>query len=256
MSLRWRVTATFVALGGLAGFVVQKFVLQPLTFRIEPVWLSLAAALLALGLFAAAPFLLFRWLTRGLRPRPATFAVTGGAFVAPVSPEHFGLQAIGAALVAGQLLPVERMPDTDRVRLSTLPGFVEIAMTMTVVLMVLGLAILWLSRPEVTLTPAGITLRQLPRSRTVAWDDLLPGGPHTPTGQTMRLLRRTPAGRPKRLAVLVGRSHIDRAFLSSVIRHYVERPEHRADIGTPEELDRLEAAYSAWRASVAPAGQR
>ena len=47
-------------------------------------------------------------------------------------------------------------------------------------------------------------------------------------------------GRYRYESLPVGRVDVDPTFLTSVIRHYVEHPEHRAAIGTDTELARLQ----------------
>ena len=59
-------------------------------------------------------------------------------------------------------------------------------------------------------------------------------------------------GRPKRCELPMFRLRIDAAFLATVVRHYAERPEHRAAMGSQDELDRLESAYTAWRSAQQP----
>ncbi len=54
-------------------------------------------------------------------------------------------------------------------------------------------------------------------------------------------------GRPKVCCLSLWFPRVDRVFLATVMRHYAERPEHRRDIGTPAERDRLSAGFAAWR---------
>jgi hypothetical protein len=99
--------------------------------------------------------------------------------------------------------------------------------------------------PRVELRPGGLLVRSL-RTHLVRWESVLASGPPAPVEkprQISLLVRRHP---PAYGAYVVRILHrwlaVDGAFLAGAIRHYVDNPQHRADIGTRRELDRLTAA--------------
>lgn len=255
MSLGWRVTATVVALTGLVAVVVYKFVLLAMYWRIEPASTRAWANLGTVGIAVLGPLLVYLWLTRRLLRAPAAFqrAGDGAAFVVPGSPVQPGFLAVALMGQAATTLPYERVPGTDRIGLPVDPGL-QVLSAFSALMVVAALALLWLPSPELRLAPAGITVRNAFRTHDIRWDDLLPGGPHQ--GQwTIRLLHRGPDGKPGSRRIAVFRLHINAVFLATVLRHYAERPEHRADIGTPMELERLRTGFERWRrpAPAAPA---
>ncbi|MGI5183824.1 hypothetical protein ACQEVZ_46975 [Dactylosporangium sp. CA-152071] len=247
MTLAWRVTAILVAVSAAGYVVLDKFVIQPLTWRIEPGILGLYAGLIAFASTVAVPVLTFLWLTRRLRPRPATFTLSADldrpAFVAAESPMYRGIATIVFMMMAANLIPTERVPDSYRMRLSTPLGFVPVLVVEAAVLAVFALALVWLPNSSVRLTPTGLTVRYLLGSRSIDWHDLFPGGPPPTVRRTMPLRYRGRTGRARQLDVLVYTYHVDREFLATVVRHYAERPEHRPDIGTQTELDRLRIGF-------------
>lgn len=249
MPLAGRITATLVAVTTLAGMATYRYVLIARFWQVEPtalgVWLSGGVYFLA----ALGPGLLYMWLHRRQLRRPATFRqpVDGTAFEAPGSPIATGLLAVWLIALAGHALPYERAADADRIIFATDPGLRYGLGGIAAVLVGIALASIWLPAPVVRLTPAGITVRGVLRSRDIAWADLLPGGPHPTLRLRMRLLHHVAGGRVRRLQVAVYRLAVDRVFLATVVRHYAEHPEHRAAIGTLTELERLENAFTAWR---------
>ena len=237
MSLAWRVTATVLAVAGFATVVVPKFVLQEMFPAADRTWLGLAAY----GLAVLVPLLVYLWLTRRLLRVPATFQREDGAFIVPGSPVWPGFLAIALMVQAANTVPYEGVPGTDRIGLPTDPvlqGFIALPALMVVA----ALALLWLPGAGLRLTPTGTTVRHAFRTCELRWDDLLPGGPH-PGRWTIRLLRRGPDGKPLPCRIPVFRLHINSVFLAGVVRHYAEHPEHRPDIGTQAELDRLQAGF-------------
>jgi hypothetical protein len=239
MSLAWRVTATVVAVAGLAALMVHRLVLQSMFWRIEPTSRGTWASFATFGIAMLGPPLGYLWLTRRLLRAPTTFqrADDGAAFAVDGSPVKPGFLAIVLMLLAGNVVPYEKVPNTDRIGLPADPilqGFIALP----VLLALVALAVLWLPDAGLRLTPTGITVRHAFRSHEIHWDDLLPGGPH-PGRWTMRLLHRGPDGDPRSCRVPVFRLYVDGVFLATVARHYAERREHRADIGTQTELDRL-----------------
>jgi hypothetical protein len=252
MSIAWRAAATVAAVTTLAAVLVDKLVLVPLTWHIEPAALRLAVAFLAYVLACASPALVYLWLGRRLLKGPAAFerSAEGTAFVVPDSPVWPGSVACTLMLLAGIAVPYERVPDTERLRVPVDPAFGIPFLAIGAVLAAAALAVVWLPAPSLRLTPSGIAVRRVLRSRDVRWEDLVPGGPHPPVRRTMRLLYQTGGGQ-HHINVPVSRLRVDAAFLATVVRHYVERPEHRTAIGTQEELERLESAYATWKAAPA-----
>ncbi|GAB3840779.1 PH domain-containing protein [Dactylosporangium cerinum] len=252
MTFAWRVAATAAAVATLVALVVDKFVIVPLTWHIEPDALRLGVVFPVVMLAGAGPTLALLWLGRRLLKSPATFqrSADGAAFVVPDGPVWPGNLACTLMLVAGMAVPYERAPNSERIQLPTDPGFGIPLLAIGAVLATVALAIIWLPAPSVRLTPTGITVRGAFRSRDLRWEDLVPGGPHPPGQWTMRLLYRTD-GRQKRFSLRTYRMRVDGTFLATVVRHYAEQPEHRAAIGTQAELERLESAYASWKAAPA-----
>jgi hypothetical protein len=118
----------------------------------------------------------------------------------------------------------------------------------------------WNPGPSYELTPAGIHTRAMFGSWFIPWEALYTGGPLRPElgGLTPSPVRLAVA-RPElvRCKGLIGRfasrQHpvlpaVEKAhpwLLADAIRWYAEHPEHRADIGTQEEHDRLISTVTA-----------
>ncbi|MFF0470648.1 hypothetical protein ACFYPX_24835 [Micromonospora zamorensis] len=239
-------------------FVVAAFVLRvcvelwlkPVTWRIDPggvaflVWVAFQVTCFLV------PWVGHALLTRGVRQRPATWEVTAGtgSFVASTSPRWISPPTILFGWLAGGFVLTERVPGEDRVRLADLPGNVALSIAIPVVVLAGTAAVLLLNRPRLTLDRNGITKQSVTRRTFLRWDRLLPGGPPAPTrnAATITIQRQpaTPGGPPVPSPLPTGPLHVDPAFLAETIRHYVEHPEHRAAIGTQQELDRLRAALA------------
>jgi hypothetical protein len=250
MTFAWRIAATAAAVATLALMVVGKFGLLPLGWRIESTAARLGLAFAVFLVVTVGPMLVYLWRGRRLLRNPATFqrSADGSAFVVPDSPIWPGQIACMLMLQAAVAVPYERAPDSERIQLPTDPGFGIPLLAIAAVLAAIALAIIWLPAPALRLTSTGIAVRKPWQSRDLRWKDLVPGGPHPPTRGTMRLLYQTD-GRQKRIKLPTYRLRVDGAFLATVVRHYVERPEHRAAIGTQDELERLESAYVTWKAA-------
>ncbi|GLL07545.1 hypothetical protein GCM10017581_092990 [Dactylosporangium matsuzakiense] len=206
----------------------------------------------------AGPSLVYLLLTRRVRHRPATFATVPGtavstaAFTAPMTQRYPGGVGVALMMAAGMLVPSERVPDTDRVRLDTLSGFVWVFAVLALILFGLGAANIWLMRYCAVLTADNLTVRTLFGRCAVPWSQLCPGQPPTPSRRawTLPLRYRRSDGRTRTLGLPLAYLHVDRIFLATVVRHYAEHPEHRAHIGTRPELERLEAGSVAWRTTA------
>ncbi|WP_433077826.1 hypothetical protein ACQP1P_35595 [Dactylosporangium sp. CA-052675] len=249
-----RTLATVLGVCAFAGVVTNSFVLQPLTWRAAPGGPGLVLGLFSTLVTVAGPPLVYLLLTRRLRHRPATFATVPGtaAFTVPMAQRYPGGVGVALMMVAGMLVPSERVPNTDRVRLDTLSGFVWVFAVLALILFGLGVANIWLMRYCAVLTPDNLTVRTLFGSCEVPWSQLYPGQPLMPSRRawTLPLRYRQSDGRARTLGLSLSYLHVDRVFLATVVRHYAEHAEHRAHIGTRPELERLEAGFAAWRATA------
>nr|BFE56764.1 hypothetical protein GCM10020063_012900 [Dactylosporangium thailandense] len=243
MPLTWRVTATVLGVAGLAALAVHRYVLQAMFWRIEPASAGIGLSFATLAIAGLGPLLVYLWLTRRHLRAPATFQRTGDgpAFTVAGSPLP-GFLVIMLILQAGNALPAEKVPGTDRIGPPTDPALRALFALLALEVLV-ALAVLWLPRPGLRLTPAGIAVRNVFRVQEIAWDDLLPGGPQPGRQWMMRLHFRGPGGDPHSCRVALFLLSVNGAFLASVVRHYAERPEHRADIGTEGELERLRSGF-------------
>ena len=234
-----------VAVAALAVFGVRVaggLWIVPLAFRLRPLGAALAVGLLllvgtTLGAVGLAVLVLARVLpTR----RPPALDLDSGRrrFVVPMQPRAYAVLALCGAVVAANLVPVERVPDTGRMRLSTVPYLLPIGLVTAGLLLAFALVLAMSGRPYLTLEPTGLAV-WWGRRHAVGWDELAPGGPLPPSGRNPRELslhRRRP-GKPVRLPVRMLR--VDPAFLAGVVRMYVENPARRAAIGTAGERDAL-----------------
>ncbi|MEH1124484.1 hypothetical protein [Micromonospora sp. CPCC 206061] len=233
---------------GLAGFVLRvavEFWIEPLSWRLSflPAFaIYAAAAATALAL----PLLAFTRLCPRPRPTPREFVLGTDrlrpAFVAATSPWTIGPFVIMLMFLAGNGLATERAPDGA----VSISGWFRTVVTVGAIFGVAAWA-LWRG-PRVELRPGGLLVRTL-RTHNVRWEALLASGPPAPVEkprQISLLVRRQP---PEYGAYVVRILHrwlaVDASFLAGSIRHYVDHPEHRADIGTPAEFDRLYDALEA-----------
>ncbi|MER7168040.1 PH domain-containing protein [Micromonospora sp. NPDC000207] len=167
-----------------------------------------------------------------------------------------GPSRVAGWLCAGQVLLVTAITTSlvDRSRWDE--GAAETILLIDLSLLVLLVAVVVMaqvvgvfrSRPRVDLTPTGVEARDLLGSRVIPWAALAPGGPLPPSGRSVSLVvsrpdlvvqrglmispRRRPRVNGDTLAVRVG-------FLADVLRYYVDHPDERAGIGTPQGYLRL-----------------
>lgn len=242
---RVQMTALLLGIAAFVLRVVVEFAIEPMSWR-----LGFVPAFLVYGgsaaIALAIPLLGFFRLCPRPRPTPREFLLHRDrlrpSFVAPTSPWTVGPFAIMLAFLAGNGLATERASDGD-VRIS------DWAQTTLTVMVIFGAAAWTLWRgPRVELRPGGLLVRNL-RTRTIRWEALLASGPPAPVEkprQISLLVRRQP---PDYGAYIVRILHrwlaVDAGFLAGAIRHYVDHPEHRLEIGTRAELDRLCAALDA-----------
>lgn len=237
-------TALLLGIGAFALRVVVEFGIEPMSWRLSfmPAFAVYAAgAVTAL----AVPLLAFARLCPRPRPAPRTLlvAVDHGrpAFVTPTSPWMVGPFVIMLMFLAGNGLATERSPDGE-VSISA-AGWAQTLVTVAVIFAVAGWTLF--RGPRVELRPGGLLVRTV-RTRLVRWESVLASGPPAPVEkprQISLLIRRHP---PEYGAFVVRILHrwlaVDAAFLAGAIRHYVDNPQHRGEIGTRHELDRLIAA--------------
>lgn len=234
-----------LGLGAFVLRVVVEFWIEPVTWRMSLVPAFLLYAISA-GVALALPLLAFARLCPRPRPRPRELLIAPDrlrpAFVAATSPWTVGPFTIMLMYLAGNGLATDRSPD-GTVSISSWPR------TVLAIAFIFAIAAWTLWRgPRVELRPGGLMVRTL-RTHNVRWDALLASGPPAPVEkprQISLLVRRQP---PEYGAYVVRILHkwlaVDAAFLAGAIRHYVDHPEQRAEIGTPAELDRLHAALDA-----------
>ncbi|WP_433604997.1 hypothetical protein ACQP2P_26165 [Dactylosporangium sp. CA-139114] len=244
-----RVLATVLGAGAFAAGVLDSFVLQPLSWRIEPFGLGVALGLFGLLVAVGGAPLLFLLLTRRLRHPPAAFgAGPDGGFTVATASRYPAATGVLLLMAAGTQVLAERVPDTDQVRPTALFGSAWASGALVVTLAAVGLAYIWLLRYGLTLTPDGITVHTTLGSCRVPWPQLCPDAPLVPgrRARTMTVRYRRSDGRTRTLRLSPSYLDVDPVFLGSVIRHYAEQPQHRARIGTRQELERLQAGFAAW----------
>lgn len=234
-------TALLLGLGAFALRVVVEFGIEPMSWRLS---FAPAFAVYAAGAVTALAVPLFAFTRLCPRPRPAPRTLLLGpdrgraAFVAPTSPWVVGPFVIMLMFLAGNGLATDRAPD-GQVSISP-AGWAQTLVTVAVIFTVAGWALF--RGPRVELRPDGLLVRTV-GTRLVRWESMLASGPPAPVEkprQISLLVRRQP---PDYGAYVVRILHrwlaVDAAFLAGTIRHYFDNPQHRADIGTREELDRL-----------------
>jgi hypothetical protein len=191
----------------------------------------------------AIPFGIFAVLTVRSWRRPTRFECRGNRFVAAASPFYGASQAIFWMYLSGNFVFTERVYTNSG--LSITDSAIEVA-----ALWAGAVAFVVVQRPQVLLDPHGLTIRRL-SSTTIAWDDLAPGGPPAPANRaprhiTVYLTGPDPLHRSRKSQnIPTRRLHIDPTFLAATIRHYVDHPEDRPAIGTPEEMTHLQTAIAA-----------
>ncbi|RZU49486.1 hypothetical protein EV385_1236 [Krasilnikovia cinnamomea] len=242
-----RLIAVPFALMTFALRVVADFWVDPLALPLRPWPVSLAATVAA-GLAAGLLPLGGYWLcTRHAWRRPAAWHADAnrGRFVADLTPRWAGPQAVLIAWFSGGLVPDERVPGTDRVRIADLGVVTDVWIVLAAIALVAGVAVVLAGRPRLTLDPGGVMLQSLVTRRRFGWNDLVPGMPPPPAKPSPRvvtLYRRPPDAShgpflPWRLPA--DRLHVDPAFLALSLRRYLDHPEHRQAIGTAEEIAAL-----------------
>ncbi|MFD0741656.1 hypothetical protein ACFQ1L_06910 [Phytohabitans flavus] len=237
-------TALLLGLGAFALRVVVEFGIEPMSWRLSfvPAFAVYAAgAVTAL----AVPLLAFNRLCPRPRPAPRTLLIGPDrghpAFVTPTSPWMVGPFVIMLMFLAGNGLATDRAPDGD-VSISA-AGWAQTVVTVALIFAVAGWTLF--RGPRVELRPGGLLVRTV-RTRFAEWEAVLASGPPAPVEKPRQISILVRRQQPDYGAYVVRILHrwlaVDAAFLAGAIRHYVDNPQHRADIGTRNELDRLIAS--------------
>ncbi|GIM97800.1 hypothetical protein [Paractinoplanes toevensis] len=228
---------------------------RPATYRIEPTTAGIAVYLLLAAASAAVPAVTYALVTGAFRRRPAAWDSNpaGHRFSAPPSPRQAAAMITSAGLVA-QVVPVERVPNQDQVRIAQLGAFTMIMIVVVAVYLITIVVLSMTNSPSIVLSPKGLTLRRPLRRDEIRWDKLLPGGPPRPAKRnpgTIDVLRSaaTPGRPAERLSLPSDGLHIDAAFLAYAIRWYVEHPDRRAQIGNALELAELLRGFASENAT-------
>jgi len=234
-------TALLLGLGAFALRVIVEFGVEPMSWRLSVVPAFVVYATGAVTALAV-PLLAFARLCPRPRPAPRTLLLGADrgrpAFVTPTSPWMVGPFVIMLMFLAGNGLATDRAPDGG-VSISA-GGWARTVLIVAVIFTVAGWTLF--RGPRVELRPGGLIVRTV-RTRFVHWESILASGPPAPMEkprQISLLVRRQP---PDYGAYVVRILHrwlaVDAAFLAGALRHYVDNPQHRAEIGMRQELDRL-----------------
>jgi hypothetical protein len=221
--------------------------LRPLTWHIHPFLPSGLLTDLALNAGSAAvPLGGYLLLTRSTRKRPRTWHLDPGRrrFTATASPYSMGPWAVAMGWMCGGVVLTERVPNQEHMRIAQLGVATTISMVVAATAMIMIMLLLLVNRPLLSLDSAGMTLHGLGRPVRLRWDELLPASPPRPSKSNPKVLilyQAAPSGGPPQSCGLPARSlHIDTAFLADTIRRYADNPDHRASIGTADELTALQ----------------
>ncbi|GAA1813170.1 hypothetical protein GCM10009682_37940 [Luedemannella flava] len=195
--------------------------------------LATLSGLLAAG---AVPFGILLVLTRGDR-RPAAFERRPGRLVAPTSPVFASGMAIMIMYLSAGLVNHGTVGRGDDRRVVVdLDHWTTVAVG---VCWLFAVGFLLLRRPVAVLDAHGVTVKRLWTVNVLAWHDLLPGGPASPTRRRPASLRvyRNAAPVPgpylPSVDIPVSLLHIDAAYLADTIRYHVDHPDERATIADP-----------------------
>ncbi|NUR71398.1 MAG: hypothetical protein HOU81_11300 [Hamadaea sp.] len=228
---------------GLAGFGLRLLLVfwwQPLMWRLDGMKLFVGFALglaVAIAVPAAAWFVAF-WL-HWRKIRPGIVEMRAGRFVVPNSPAYGGSQFVLFMVNAGGLVPTERVPGHDTMRIYADPALLIVSIGTLAVFLLVAVTFLFWPKPRIELTPACVEFHYFLSRRAFKWEELAPGGPQAPSRfQKLSVLVRGPRGgwMPTTVPAIV---LAERGFIASLIRHYADHPAYRAGIGTAAEHARL-----------------
>jgi hypothetical protein len=186
----------------------------------------------------ALPLGSYLLLTRTARVRMARFEIDARRrFLAPAAAVQGGTHLIFLCWLTAATLQFPRY--------DVILGGITVV---DVLLVTLAVAQLLLSRPRLILDPDGVTLIGVRRTTWVGWDDLISGTVQLSGGGTapaeIKARRRTTTDGKSDLVLPTKSLNVDAAFLAAAINCYLMNPDARADIGTTEGLQRLQATTS------------
>jgi hypothetical protein len=229
----WRWYAFLLGVLGFALVLATKLCLAPYISHLSHFATTLLSAPVAL-VMAQICFGIFAMLAGRRRRRPAGLTLAPGGFSVPPSPTVAGYRAIW-------LMSFSAYPLPTRLHTLWLAALVCVCLFWPI-----AVAQLLTGRPQLQLDPGGLTIRRV-RSRRTAWDEFAPGDPLPPPKRRKGYLwvprhAEPVAGQwPVGESIPVSLLDIEPAFLENVVRHYIEHPDHRAAIGTADELSHLES---------------
>jgi hypothetical protein len=180
-------------------------------FWVEPRVASLPLLLCALGGSIAAPLLGYRLLTRRALRRPA-FWIDEQRMLAPASPRWLANYSMSLAWACAGNLPKEHVGGGTAWRLAYESTHDRMVMALLTLGVVFAFWPLLADRPQLSLGPDGITVRNLVSGYRIGWDEIESVSPRTPN-MPVRLVDRR---RPRRLPT--ASLHIDPVFLAAEIR--------------------------------------
>ncbi|MFG2044542.1 hypothetical protein [Dactylosporangium sp. NPDC048998] len=194
----------------------------------------------------------------GHRRFPAAFTVDDEtAFQAPPAVQ-FSYFAAGWPLCIGAFAVIITDPEmprpvgaSDWASVAFLAVMAVFVLVYATVVIVAGLT----GRPYLRLTPAGVQYANLAFDRFIPWQALCPDSAVTVSRFTVTvhqerpelLRRRRPRSGSPRLTFSVGYVRIRPQFAAAAIRFYLQHPEERPAIGTPDGYARLNAAVRGGR---------
>jgi hypothetical protein len=213
----------------------------------------MASFLVSFGTFALSflvPAGIYLLVTRSARRQLRTLVVSAsaGRFVAGPSVKRAGVTAILLGWLTGGLLPTERVPNGDQMRVATFSTSLLIVTATLMIAMVVAISLRTV-RPHLALDRDGVAVQGLLGHTAMAWDQIDRAGATSPSrdGKSLHVNRTAylVTGDPRTsVKIPVSDLHVDPSFLAAAIRHYVGHPEHRYAIGTADELGRLQSTLS------------
>ncbi|WP_432824854.1 hypothetical protein [Dactylosporangium sp. CA-092794] len=223
----------YLVVGGL-GIVLLPFTVAQHT----EIWPVLAALVLVVVTAVVSGVTMLR------RPKPHSFAVRPGEFVAP--PAYFQLAANAAAMppIVGVLLGICYDDESWGVftwMLFAVTLAFAYAVVYTLVMLVRGTG-------RLILRPDGLTVVDSLATFDVPWEAIMTGPLPTVFGVGRigvlwpELVRVHGLGRKRnvqRIQLQLQTSTVHREFLHDTVNHYLNHPEDRSSIGTREGQDRL-----------------
>jgi hypothetical protein len=232
----WELWCSAAALAAVAGLLrlAVVFWVQPVAWRL-PAGLGLVTMLLGTLLAAGLPVLAYAAHVRRHRRLPRTFLVKRGSFAVPASPWLGAYLIMGVAIAAGAVA-TEGVAngEVDLAPMGWFPAW-------TMVQVIVAVAAWFLVRgPQLALTPDGLvvrTWRSGPAGQTIAWDEVEVGLLPRPSRRAWQVI--LPLQDEPDIRLSLGLLWVNPVFLFAAIRRYADQPEHRAAIGTAEDLAEL-----------------